>query len=74
MENLIGSKTPLMVKYAAAKIQLASEGFKISAGSWIDEESEQYYVCSRECGGVETFGHPKSEISGNLKGEWRAQP
>lgn len=54
----------LQERYEAAKERLIRNGYKVSAGSWIDEEIGKFYVCSTKSDGSR-FGHPEAEIGVN---------
>ena len=63
-------KTKLQARYEAARRSMDRAGYKVSAGSWIDETAGKYYVCSVESGQGGIYGHPLHEISGNEKTDW----
>lgn len=63
-------KTKLQARYEAARRSMDRAGYKVSAGSWIDETIGKYYVCSVKSGQGGIYGHPLHEISGNDKSEW----
>ena len=53
----------LQERYESAKRELVENGYKVSAGSWIEEESDQFYVFSTQGLGPATFGHSAASIS-----------
>jgi len=63
-------KTKLQARFEAARRSMERAGHKVSAGSWIDETIERYYVCSVKTGQGGICGHPLHEISGNLTSDW----
>jgi hypothetical protein len=54
----------LQARYKEAKNRLERNGYKVSAGSWIDEEREQFYVCSTKSD-MGCLNHPEAEIGLN---------
>jgi hypothetical protein len=56
-------KPDKFAEFEAAKQELIKKGYNVSAGSWIDEENNQFYVFSSQGLGPATYGHSAASIS-----------
>lgn len=53
----------LQERYEEAKREMVGKGYKVSAGSWIEEETNQFYVFSTQGLGPAYYGHSAASIS-----------